>query len=102
MRRSVFTIVSVAALSAWIARAERAVGVTSHDPRSIAAEADDWVRTAQGWQRRSALNASSSATPLPIHPALVAGFQIGFSLLVLVAFPVERRRVARAASASRS
>lgn len=79
MRRSILVIAIVAVLSAWIGRVEQAAG----DPRSP----QDWVRTADGWERRSVLTAERGPQAPEVHPGLVAAFQLGASLLVLLAFP---------------
>jgi hypothetical protein len=77
----VFTILAVAAISGWISYGERASG----DLRSGA----DWVRTADGWERRTALTVESESPSrfAAVHPGLVAAFQLTASLLVLVAIP---------------
>jgi hypothetical protein len=90
MRRSVLVILIVALLSAWISRAERVSGDSTTD--------HDWVRTSRGWEHRSGFNAARSQPPLPIHPGLIAAFQLGASLFVLLAFP--GRAVPAAASRS--
>ena len=77
MRRSLFTIAMVAAISGWISWGEHAVGRPG----------DDWVRTADGWQSRRVLEAEPSAPPTEVHPAVVAGLQLGMSLFCLIAFP---------------
>ena len=79
MRRSLFVILLVAGLSSVIARAERPLQ-----------EASSWVRTADGWQRRTAI-AEPREVAKPIHPGLVASFQLGASLLALAAFPARTR-----------
>lgn len=77
MRRSLFTIATVAAISSWISWGEHAVGRPG----------DDWVRTADGWQSRRVLAAEPFAPPPVVHPAVVAGLQLGMSLFCLIAFP---------------
>lgn len=79
MRRSVLTILLVAAISGWISHGERAAG----DPRSQT----DWVRTADGWESRSVLAVQPRSALAEIHPGLVAAFQLTASLLALVAIP---------------
>ena len=79
VRRCVLIILIVAALAAWISRAERVACATSLK--------NDWVRTAEGWERRAGLNADRSRPPLGIHPGLIAAFQLGASLFALLAFP---------------
>jgi hypothetical protein len=83
MRRWILVVLAVAVLSALIARAER---VRSAEQNANAGGAD-WVRTADGWEPRAALTAKPLSRPLTLHPALVAAFQMGASLLVLLAFP---------------
>lgn len=91
MRRSILVILTVAALSSWIARAQQAAGQT-HSPT-------DWIHTADGWESRSVLAARPA--PLPaIHPGLIAAFELMASLLALATFPgqakpIPNRRVAR-------
>jgi hypothetical protein len=79
LRRSLMTLLIVAALSAWINRAERAAG--------LPAEAGPWVRTSQGWQSRAAVEPQEVSSPPPVHPGVIAALQLGASLLFLVAFP---------------
>jgi hypothetical protein len=90
MRRSILVIVIVAVLSAWIGRADRAAGV----PRSP----QDWIRTADGWEQRASLVVERPTQPTQVHPGLVAAFQLGVSLLVLLAFPGRAIPVAKPAS----
>lgn len=87
MLRSALTVALVASLAAWIARAERR-GAEPPGLTVAAALATEtsWVRTADGWQPRGVLAVEPPAEE-PIHPGLVAGFQLAFSLLVLIAFP---------------
>jgi hypothetical protein len=91
VRRSILVIITVASLSYWIARVERAAGQSYRTA--------DWIRTADGWESRAVL--APRPAPLPaIHPGLVAAFELTASLLVLVAFPgravaIANRRVAR-------
>jgi hypothetical protein len=95
MRRSILVIAIVAVLSAWIGRADRAAGV----PRPP----QDWIRTADGWEQRAALVVERPTQPTQVHPGLVAAFQLGASLLVLLAFPGRAVPVtARAPVASRT
>ncbi len=84
MRRLLIVVLAVAVLSALIARAERSAG---GDQQATTSGADDWVRTVDGWERRAALGARQSSKPVELHPAIVAAFQMGASLLVLLAFP---------------
>lgn len=79
MKRSLLTILTVAAISGWISRGERAA--------SVAAEASDWVRTADGWEVRAVVEPYEPSVPPPVHPAVIAGLQLGASLFFLVAFP---------------
>ena len=78
LRRSLLTILIVAALSAWISHGERAAGVSP---------GNEWVRTADGWESRRALELPEPSTPPPVHPAVIAAFQLGASLFFLLAFP---------------
>jgi hypothetical protein len=96
LRRSLMTLLIVAALSAWINRAERAAG--------LPAEAGPWVRTSDGWQSRAAVEPQEVSSPPPVHPGVIAALQLGASLLFLVAFParVAVQPVLRAAVPARS
>lgn len=92
MRRSLFSILAVAALSGVIQQLERA-------PAAVAERAD-WVRTVDGWEPRHVLVRDIPAVSPQVHPGLVAAFQLGASMLALVAFParvVVRRTAERAA-----
>ncbi|MBA3483674.1 MAG: hypothetical protein H0T51_17840 [Pirellulales bacterium] len=82
MKRSLLTILTVAAISGWISRGERAASV---------AEASDWVRTADGWEVRQMVEPYEPSVPPPVHPAVIAGLQLGASLFFLVAFPARVR-----------
>ena len=86
MRRSLLIIIIVALLSALISRAERVSGAQ--------ASQNDWIRTTTGWERRAGLTAERSQPQLGVHPALLATFQLGASLFVLLAFPGRAVRVA--------
>lgn len=79
MKRSLLTFLIVVAISGWISRGERAAG--------LAAEASDWVRTADGWESRQAIEPYEPSSPPAVHPAVIAGLQLGASLFFLVAFP---------------
>ena len=83
LKRSLLTILTVAAISGWISRGERAA--------SIAAEASDWVRTTDGWEVRQVVEPYEPWAPPPVHPAVIAGLQLGASLFFLVAFPPKVR-----------
>jgi hypothetical protein len=72
-------ILIVAALSSCIASTEGAAG--------HAGSRTDWVRTADGWESRTALAVPAKSPRVEIHPALVAALQLGLSLMALVAFP---------------
>jgi hypothetical protein len=85
VHRSLLTILIVAATSAWLGRTERAAGVG--ELKYAAPNHPEWVRTADGWQHRIVLRPEPPSRAFDIHPGLVAAFQLGFSLLVLVAFP---------------
>jgi hypothetical protein len=78
LKRSLLTILTVAAISGWIARGERAASI---------AQASDWVRTADGWEVRLVVEPHEPSAPPPVHPAVIAGLQLGASLFFLVAFP---------------
>ena len=79
MKRSLLSFLIVAALSGWISSGERAAG--------LATAANDWVRTADGWESRQAVEPAETSSRLAVHPAVVAGIQLGASLFFLVAFP---------------
>jgi hypothetical protein len=85
VKRSLLTFMAVAAISGWIARGERA---------ALVANASDWVRTADGWQVRQVLEPREPSAPPPVHPAVIAGLQLGASLFFLMAFPTRVRVVA--------
>jgi hypothetical protein len=53
----------------------------------VASSGIDWVRTAEGWQRRRVVEARRPAAPPTLHPVTVAAFELAASLLVLTAFP---------------
>ena len=93
--RSVLTVALVASLAAWIARAERRGTEPTASARTTAAATPQtaWVRTADGWQPRGVLAVELPAAA-PIHPGLIAGFQLAFSLLVLIAFPGQAKPAA--------
>jgi hypothetical protein len=103
MLRSVLTVALVASLAAWIARAERRGAEPAALARTATAATPQtaWVRTADGWQPRGVLAVEPPDTE-PIHPGLIAGFQLAFSLLVLVAFPGRAKPAAASSSATRS
>ena len=82
MKRSLLTILTVAAISGWISRGERAASV---------AEASDWVRTADGWEVRAVIEPYEPSVPPPVHPAVIAGLQLGASLFFLLAFHARGR-----------
>ncbi len=47
-----------------------------------------WVRTVDGWEPASVLSPEYGPVNLPaLHPFLVAGFELGASVFVLLAFP---------------
>lgn len=79
MRRSLLTILIVAAISGWISHGERAAG--------LGGVAKDWIRTADGWESRRALTAEETSAAPAVHPAVIAAFQLGASLFFLAAFP---------------
>jgi hypothetical protein len=103
MLRSVLTVALVATLAAWIARAERRGAAPVAVTRTAAAATSQtgWVRTADGWQPRGVLAVEPPAAP-PIHPGLIASFQLAFSLLVLIAFPGQAKPVVATSSAAQS
>ena len=77
--RSVCTILLVAAIGRGFAGYEET-------PRGPIAPTD-WIRTADGWEHRSVLSVVPPPPPPTLHPAVVGAFQLGFSLMVLLAFP---------------
>jgi hypothetical protein len=103
MLRSVLTVALVASLAAWIARAERRGAEPAALARTATAATPQtaWVRTADGWQPRGVL-AVDPPDSEPIHPGLIAGFQLAFSLLVLVAFPGKAKPARRSSAAQAS
>jgi hypothetical protein len=84
VRRSLLTILIVAAISGWISRAERV---------STAADPTAWVRTSAGWESRAAVEAGPPAPPA-IHPAVIASMELCASLFFLVAVPARVRLLA--------
>jgi hypothetical protein len=103
MLRSVLTVVLVASLAAWIARAERRGAEPTPLARAAAAAAPQsaWVRTTDGWQPRGVLAVEPPAEA-PIHPGLIAGFQLAFSLLVLIAFPGQAKPAVAGSGATKA
>jgi len=103
MLRSVLTVALVASLAAWIARAERRGAEPAPLARAAVAATPQsaWVRTVDGWQPRGVLAVEPPASE-PIHPGLIAGFQLAFSLLVLVALPGQAKPVAAGSSATQA
>jgi hypothetical protein len=73
------TLLIVAAISGWISRGEHAAGLSGGPT--------DWVRTADGWESRTAVEPYEVSAPPAVHPAVIAAFQLGASLFFLVAFP---------------
>jgi hypothetical protein len=69
----------VAAICVLINQAERAA--------RAGAQRNDWVRTTDGWEPRRVLHPDITPPSPQVHPGLVAAFQLGASLLALVAFP---------------
>ncbi|WP_146447522.1 hypothetical protein [Bythopirellula polymerisocia] len=89
MLRMLFTICAVAALSYAASHLENAQADRATLPQ--------WVRTVDGWEPATVLSTDLSPTKLPsLHPFLVAGFELGASLFVLLAFPgsATRRAIA--------
>jgi hypothetical protein len=85
MRRSLLTILIVAAISGWISAGERAAGRPA---------GSDWVRTNDGWESRIVLQPREESTTPTIHPGVLAALQLGVSLLFLLAFPSRVRELA--------
>ena len=78
--RPLITISTVAAISCFLAHLENAQGQL---PVATA-----WVRTADGWEPSGVLRVERRPTEVsPVHPLLVAGFELGASLFALIAFP---------------
>jgi hypothetical protein len=84
MRRSLLTILIVAAIAGWISASERAVGRPS----------GDWVRTNDGWESRLVLQPREESPAPTIHPGVIAALQLGVSALFLLAFPSRVRELA--------
>jgi hypothetical protein len=84
MRRSLLTILIVAAIAGWISASERAVG----------RPAGDWVRTNDGWESRVVLQPREESPAPTIHPGVLAALQLGVSVLFLLAFPSRVRELA--------
>ena len=85
MRRSLLTILIVAAIAGWISEGERAVGRPS---------GGDWVRTSDGWESRLAIEPREESSAPTIHPGVIAAMQLGVSVLFLLAFPSRVRELA--------
>ena len=85
MRRSLLTILIVAAIAGWISAGERAAGRPA---------GSDWVRTNDGWESRIVLQPREEPTTPTIHPGFLAALQLGVSLLFLLAFPSRVRELA--------
>lgn len=84
--RSLLIISVVAAVAAGLNRLE-------HAHSQISTVSPAWVRTVDGWEPSSALTTTPATEPSPaVHPALVAGFQLGASVFVLLAFPYRKSR----------
>ncbi len=84
MLRSLAIIAVVAAIS----------GLLSHWEHAQAERGSPlaWVRTADGWEPSAALSTHSFPHSAPtLHPLLVASFQLGASVFVLLAFPYRKR-----------
>jgi hypothetical protein len=79
VRQSLLTLLIVAAISGWISHGERAAGLSG--------EPIDWVRTADGWESRTAVEPYELSAAPAVHPAVVAALQLGASMFFLVAFP---------------
>lgn len=77
-------MVLVALVSAAIRSAETA-------PDTPQLQTRDWVRTIDGWERRSALSVRTGPIVGNLHPATVASFQLSASLLCLAAYPTAAR-----------
>jgi hypothetical protein len=73
--RSLLIIAVVAAIATGLSRLE-------HAHSQISTVSPAWVRTVDGWEPSSPV----------VHPALVAGFQLGASVFVLLAFPYRKSR----------
>ncbi|MDZ4659118.1 MAG: hypothetical protein SH868_16215 [Bythopirellula sp.] len=85
MLRSLFVITTVAALSGLLSHLESAQA----ERHTNAA----WVRTVDGWEPSTVLTSNSLSEGSPaLHPLLVAGFQLGASVFVLLAFPYPKSR----------
>jgi hypothetical protein len=81
--RSLCVIALVAAISGVISHLEHAQA-QRHSHLA-------WVRTVDGWEPSTVLSTQSPAVSDPsLHPFLVAGFQLGASVFVLLAFPYSR------------
>lgn len=83
MLRSLFIIAIVAAISGLLSHLESAQA-ERHSDRA-------WVRTVDGWEPSSVLTTHSLVEGSPaLHPLLVASFQLGASVFVLLAFPYRK------------
>ena len=88
MLRSLFIIAIVAAISGLLSHLESAQAERQPQTHS---ESAAWVRTVDGWEPSTVLTSHSMIEGSPaLHPLLVAGFQLGASVFVLLAFPYPR------------
>ena len=85
MLRSLLIIAAVAAISTVLSHLEHA-----HSQMPTASPA--WVRTIDGWEPSSVLTTGSNSSTPSLHPFVVAGFQLGASVFVLIAFPYRKSR----------
>jgi hypothetical protein len=84
--RALFIIGTVAAVAAGLNRLE-------HVHSQISTVSPAWVRTVDGWEPSSVLRTMPAVEYSPaVHPALVASFQLGASVFVLLAFPYRKSR----------
>ena len=83
--RSLLIIAAVAAISTVLSQLESA-----HSQMPTASPA--WVRTIDGWEPSSVLTTDTNSNTPSLHPFVVAGFQLGASVFVLIAFPYRKSR----------
>ncbi len=94
MLRSLFVIATVAALSGLLSHLESAQAERHANAAWVRIPPKSaWVRTIDGWEPSTVLTSQSLIEGSPaLHPLLVAGFQLGASVFVLLAFPYPKSR----------
>jgi hypothetical protein len=84
--RSLLIIAAVAVISTVLSQLENA------HSQQMPTASPAWVRTIDGWEPSSVLTTDSNSSTPSLHPFVVAGFQLGASVFVLIAFPYRKSR----------